>query len=169
MIAFRSFITCTFLAMATATPHVRSSSYKERLLQVDTITFGDLSPGDVVTTLSGVNVTASRVNGKDGAWVPAQAMILNSSAPPAGDVDLGTPNEGFDGPGIGAGGTNSSLFPNTEGHGNILIVSQDDVTPNDNRWGAKLTFYFDPPKEHLHSIGHLDNEGKSSSSYGTVP
>jgi len=124
--------------------------------------FDTFLAGDEVTVLSaGVSVTAHKVDGKDGPLVPAVAMIFDSSAPTGGDLDLGTPNQDFGGPGIGVAGENGSLFPNTEALGNVLIISEDEnaAAPNDNRWGGVLTFDFDPPRN-VYSMGHMDNEGK---------
>lgn len=58
------------------------------------------------------------------------AVLFNSSSPTGGDDDLGTPNEDFGGPGIGAGGGLGSQFPNRIALGNVLIVASDLVDAN---------------------------------------
>lgn len=54
------------------------------------------------------------------------AVIFDSSNPSGEDDDLGTPNEAFSGPGIGAGGTTT----NDTALGNIIIVAEDLVDGN---------------------------------------
>lgn len=55
------------------------------------------------------------------------AILFDSSNPTGGDFDLGTPNEDFGGPGIGAGGGLGSPFVNQWPQGNLLIVAADLV------------------------------------------
>ncbi len=63
------------------------------------------------------------------------AVIFDSSCPPGGiandcsgeDVDLGTPNEDFGGPGVGVGGQTGAPYQNTTALGNLVIVAEDLV------------------------------------------
>ncbi len=68
------------------------------------------------------------------------AMIFDSSNPSGNDDDLGTPNEVYGGPGVGAGGAT-----NDTAHGKILIISKDgnQSDPNDYAGGGTLIFTFD--------------------------
>ncbi|MEM6468605.1 MAG: SdrD B-like domain-containing protein [Planctomycetota bacterium] len=71
-----------------------------------------------------------------------RAMIFDSAAPSGGDLDLGTPNTVFGGPGVGSGGaTNENAL------GNILIISEDGDTsdPDDDAQGGTFTFSFEEP------------------------
>ena len=63
------------------------------------------------------------------------AQLFDTGHPTSHDFDLGTPNEQYGGPGIGAGGDN-----NTEFQGNALIVSYDCGVPNEKE--GKLIFTF---------------------------
>ncbi|NNL67311.1 MAG: hypothetical protein HKP30_13770, partial [Myxococcales bacterium] len=94
-----------------------------------TVDFEDLAPGTIVSEVFssapesigpigvfGVNPQAAGLNA---------AVIFDSAAPngdPCGgglDLDLGTPNEAFGGPGVGDAGAS-----NTEALGNLLIVNE---------------------------------------------
>jgi len=54
------------------------------------------------------------------------ALIFDTTNPTGGDDDLGTPNQAFGGPGIGAGGA-SGPFANDRVLNNVLIVGEDLV------------------------------------------
>ena len=73
------------------------------------------------------------------------AMIFDSAQPTGGDGDLGTPNQSFDGPGIGSGGNSNSQFANSIAQSNVLIISEDNDAsdPDDNASGGTLIFTFD--------------------------
>ena len=73
------------------------------------------------------------------------AMIFDSSNPTGGDRDLGTPNEGFGGPGVGTGGGPGQPGANAVPLGNVLILSEDGDSgdPDDNASGGTLIFTFD--------------------------
>ena len=57
------------------------------------------------------------------------AIIFDSSMPTGGDVDLGTPNMAFGGPGVGVGGA-SGPFVNDVPRGNLLIVASNLIDAN---------------------------------------
>ena len=78
---------------------------------------------------------------------PSKAVIFNSSNPSGGDVDLGTPNEQYQGPGRGEGGAS-----NKTALGNLLIIAENDKDankdgliddPDDEATGGVITFQFD--------------------------
>ncbi len=87
------------------------------------------------------------------------AMIFNSSIPTGGDNDLGTPNQDFSGPGVGAGGAMGTPGENAIAEGNILIISEDGDTndPDDNAAGGTLIVTFDTPYE-VASVTTIDIE-----------
>jgi hypothetical protein len=58
------------------------------------------------------------------------AVLFDSSNPTGGDVDLGTPNEDFGGPGIGAGGEAGTPGQNDEALGFLLIVEENSTDDN---------------------------------------
>jgi len=111
--------------------------------------------GDIVGQVCGSGGTGPiTVSGKNP--VPAltnfnTAIIFDSANPTGGDIDLGTPNQAFGGPGVGAAGP-SGAFVNNVARGKLLIISNDlhDTNgdgridnPNDsNNAGTFFTFDF---------------------------
>lgn len=73
------------------------------------------------------------------------AMIFDSANPTGGDDDLGTPNQNFGGPGVGAGGE-SSLSRNALPRGKILMISEngDSSDPEVYDDGGWIDFTFSP-------------------------
>lgn len=80
-------------------------------------------------------------------------IIFDSNNPTGGDFDLGTPNQAFGGPGIGAGGAGGAGVNNVN-EGNLLILAEnvndgngDGIVdnPDDDAAGGKMTFSFDNP------------------------
>lgn len=120
----------------------------------ETIDFESFSEGDIVSQVFGDGFSGPiLVNGVNPNF-PGEnaAMIYDSSCPPRGvpadcsddDPDLGTPNEIFGGPGVGAGGA-AGPNANTLPKGNLLIVSEDlnSEEPDDaDVPGATLSFDF---------------------------
>lgn len=140
-------------------PHGRS-------LASPVLDFSAFSAGDLVSALGdGVTVFAMKKTSAMSPLVATQAMIFDSANPTGGDVDLGTPNQSFGtgGPGIGKAGKKGKLFANSQAHGKVLIISEDNnaVNPDDNQFGGALVFIFDPPR-YVDSIGLLDNDGKDN-------
>ena len=90
------------------------------------------------------------------------AMIFDSSNPTGGDVDLGTPNQDFGGPGVGAGGASGEIGENSVAEGNILIISEDgdQSDPDDNAAGGTLIFDFATPYK-VASVTLIDIENTS--------
>lgn len=113
----------------------------------ETITFDGFAAGDTVSNVFGDTGTGPiGVTGLNPALgVANAARIVDSSAPPAGDTDLGTPNGVAvpGGPGVGLGGE-SGAFINDQPLGNILIVNTDLTNvPNDTADpGAQITLDF---------------------------
>lgn len=92
-----------------------------------------LPPGTIVSQLKTGQGISGNVNGHVsvvgynptlGAQANA-AVIFDSANPTGGDVDLGTPNQLYNGPGIGAAGAS-----NDTPLGHILIVAEDLVDTN---------------------------------------
>jgi hypothetical protein len=75
------------------------------------------------------------------------AMIFDTTNPTGNDADLGTPNETFNGPGVGNSGQIGMPYPNSQSQGKALIISTDgnSSSPNDHRRGGFLSFTFDTP------------------------
>lgn len=90
----------------------------------------------------GITVSATANPGGTGP-----AMIFDSAAPSGGDDDLGTPNQSFGGPGVGAGGAAGMPGENSVARGKILIISEDGSSsnPDDTGNGGVIKFTFTQP------------------------
>ncbi len=113
-----------------------------------TIDFSEFAGGDTITTTHGVDV---RLAAKGEAC--ADAVIAFDSSHPHGDerddLDLGTPNQAFGGPGVGRGGE-SGPFQNDRPLGNLLVIQEDptldDLNPDpqdDCDEGGTVAFDFE--------------------------
>lgn len=105
------------------------------------VDFGDLDAGTIVSNqIPGMTITTDDP-------VNHPAMIFDSSNPTGGDLDLGTPNVDFGGPGRGAGGRTGASGENSVALGNLLIISEDGDSsdPDDNAGGGQVIFTFDNP------------------------
>lgn len=97
--------------------------------QTETIDFEGIQRGSIVDSVSGDGGTGPVfVKGTNPECVPYSpwnaAVIFDSANPIQADLDLGTPNETFGGPGVGVGGQMGSAFENDTAQGNILIVNE---------------------------------------------
>jgi len=93
-------------------------------------------------------------------------IAFDSANPTGGDPDLGTPNEAFGGPGVGAGGN-----PSNDTARGMVLVSADNTTdangdgyvdvPNDDAAGGWIIFKFDRPMcvKTVDVLDIDDNEG----------
>ncbi len=95
------------------------------------------------------------------------AMIFNSANPTGGDTDLGAPNIGYGGPGIGIGGLPIMPGRNNSPLGKILIVAEsaNSANPDDSGNGGTLIFTFDYPVR-VDEVKILDIDDASAA--GTV-
>lgn len=117
---------------------------------------------DVVTTAVG-NVSIF-VEGQNPNFPnDNSAMIFDTSNPTGGDIDLGTPNENYGGPGKSGDGSGDS---NKFALDNVLIVTEDgdSSNPDDYRNNGKLHFDFSDIKggATLVSIDLLDVESNNA-------
>jgi len=106
---------------------------------------GGMAPGDVFffTTFSVANLGGG----------PSSLLIFDSTNPSGEDEDLGTPNETFGGPGVGAGGEVGTDGENAVEQGNLLIIAEDIVDsapedgivddPDDEAGGGIITIVFE--------------------------
>jgi hypothetical protein len=108
--------------------------------------FEGLPAGTVVTELSvgnginGCNASGSvAVTSQNSIFADEAAIVFDSDCPvildpfsdcDSRDVDLGTPNEDFGGPGVGEGGEAGSPFQNDVALGKILVLALDKVDSN---------------------------------------
>ncbi len=101
-----------------------------------------LTKGQTVSNQwAGWGITVSATAASPGT---GPAMIFDSAAPTGGDTDLGTPNQSFSGPGVGAGGAAGMPGVNSAALGKILIISEDGSSsnPDDNGNGGVIKFTF---------------------------
>ncbi|MCH8986745.1 lamin tail domain-containing protein, partial [Patescibacteria group bacterium] len=76
----------------------------------------------------GLNISAENNRGSH----PDLAIIFDSDAPTGGDIDLGTPNEDFAGPGVGTGGEQGEPGENAVAQHSILIIAENDNDENND-------------------------------------
>ncbi|WP_431157860.1 DUF7467 domain-containing protein [Winogradskyella poriferorum] len=127
------------------------------------IDFENFDPGDIVSEiLIDDPFENAQVEGITLAFPNNNAaMVFDSSNPSGGDFDIGTPNELYGGPGIGAGGvTNDTAL------GNVLILSEDlDSSDPDDIFEIGASFFFDYSENEsitLNSFDILDIEESSN-------
>jgi hypothetical protein len=101
---------------------------------------------------------------------PKAAMVFDSGNPHMEDVDLGTPNEGYGGPGVGWGGSvGEPKTTNAVPLGNIIIIQNFDYqAPNDDDDApSQITFDFSSlGKVTVKTITVIDAETLPRTSYG---
>lgn len=126
-----------------------------------TIDFENFQKGDVVSDIGyGISVRAIKIVKRLlGTTAVASPMIFDTSDPSGDDLDLGTPNEDFGGPGVGTGGEMGSPLENRVALGNVLIISEneDSIEPDDSKFGGTLFFSFNSAT-YVETIGLLDND-----------
>lgn len=92
--------------------------------------------------------------------------VFDSANPNPKDLDLGTPNGDFGGPGRGEGGRAGTPGANAEPLGNILIIQENDPAeigddtdnPNDKRGGGTIDFEWADPVSYIQDVGIIDIE-----------
>jgi hypothetical protein len=106
----------------------------------EVITFEDLKAGERLTEVFGSRGSGPiDVQGTNPRLLKNinAAIVFDSACPPGGmprdctgeDIDLGTPNEAFGGPGVGMGGATS----NDTALGKVLIIAEDVNDANKDR------------------------------------
>jgi hypothetical protein len=102
--------------------------------------------------------------GWDGAYTPnGAAIVVDTSMANDIDPDLGSPNAGCGGNGIGDAGKPGSEFENCDPLGKVLIVqgsNQASVDSHEKR--GELIFRFEEPVD-LHSFVIFDSDGPDAS------
>lgn len=135
---------------------------------VECVSFSSISAGAIVSSVytdagSGP-IGVFGINPSDPN--PNAAMIFDSDNITGNDPDLGTPNQDFNGPGIGTGGQSGSPYQNDVTLGNVLIVSEDldGNDPDDLNGAGEFKFDFTQiGPVTIHSLSLLDIEGKEGS------
>ena len=121
--------TTSSLAAATTTT-VPETSEEPSDCENDAIDFEELHAGKIVAqvlTAQGRPVVVKGTNSRFDA--ATNAAVIYDSACVGGcsgqDPDLGTPNEDFDGPGVGEGGERGKSGENASLRGNVLIIGEN--------------------------------------------
>ncbi len=129
----------------------------------DVIDFNDLPTGTVLDRQ--LEIAVVRVFNKKG---PNIGTIFNSSDPSTEDLDLGTPNQDFGGPGKGNGGQAGKIGENNAALGQLFIIAENSKdqdkdglidTPDDDGDGGLIVFDFTEMVD-LTSITAIDIEEK---------
>lgn len=142
-----------------------------------TIDFEGLTPGALISELSSSEgVGPISIYGSNERFPGMNvATIFDSAAPTGGDVDLGTPNETFGGPGIGVGGEMGQPYENSVALGKVLIVNENltdvdkdgifDDIDDEGTFDVRITVDFrtitapfSPDNVTVQSLGLLDVE-----------
>jgi len=136
-----------------------------------TLDFGgalqDLDPGEEVGTVTLSNGATMSVTCSNSGGGPDLCIVFDSEDPSGGDVDLGTPNEDFDGPGKGKGGEEGAEGENDDALGNVIIVAENDDDdnddgvvdePDDESGGGTLWLHFSHPGHLSFSIVDVDED-----------
>jgi len=142
--------------------------------QADELDFEGLDTGEIVSSLTSAGgVGPIGVEGFNPNLLGDNAAVVFDSADPTGgDVDLGTPNEDFGGPGEGSGGETGATYENDTALGKILILAEDlDLNgsglvddPDDAGDGGHIDFDFTAiGGAVLHSLSYIDIEGARTS------
>lgn len=95
------------------------------------VDFQEFASGDTITETRGVAVSLTRKGP-----TCADAVIAFDSGAPHGtgddDLDLGSPNQAFGGPGVGRGGE-SGPFRNDRSLGMLMVIQEDPDRPDSNQ------------------------------------
>jgi hypothetical protein len=86
----------------------------------------DLEPGSPVEDVELDNGATMHVSVHNHGGGPDLVIVFDSGDPTGGDLDLGTPNRDFDGPGVGRGGEEGRHGENADALGHVLIIAEDD-------------------------------------------
>ncbi|MEM7311424.1 MAG: hypothetical protein AAF682_32465, partial [Planctomycetota bacterium] len=95
----------------------------------ETLDFEGLAAGKIVgPVFAASGIGPVLVTGSSSSLPGLNAAVIFDSANPTGeDPDLGTPNQTFGGPGVGAAGQAGMPFENANPLGNVLILAEDLV------------------------------------------
>ncbi len=138
-------LTCLITLVAAGAAYAQSACLAPIDFELDAAD-DPLVAGDLVGGIPGLLGPGVTVSSHNEATKPA--MIFDTACPggcSGGDRDLGTPNQDFGGPGIGAGGGAGTDGQNALALGKVLIISEDGDSndPDDNSGGGTLIFTFD--------------------------
>jgi hypothetical protein len=152
-----------------------SADYPSDAIVID---FEGFTAGDIVSSVTpdngcsgSISVFADNPELDPGNDAINDAMVFDSSNPTGGDVDLGTPNDQDNGPGISTDGPQPS---NDIAIGNVLIITEDgDATDPDDSYVSGSYYAFDftgygTGYVTLYGFDMLDLDGKGPSGESTT-
>ena len=118
-----------------------SADYPSDAIVID---FEEFSAGDIVSSVTPDNGCSGSISvfaDNPELDMGNDAMVFDSSNPTGGDVDLGTPNDQDNGPGISTEGPQPS---NDVAIGNVLIITEDgDANDPDDSYVSGSYYAFD--------------------------
>lgn len=110
---------------------------KAQISETATITFDEgYAAGDIISTVTPGGCTGEIAVYAENPNFPGQnaAMIFDSNNPTGGDIDLGTPNQQYGGPGVSDSSSDGNEASNDTAQNNLLIITEDFDTsdPDDS-------------------------------------
>lgn len=102
-----------------------------RIIDFDTDGFGQALPAGtkISNQWSNLGISFSFINNTSR---PDVGILFDGNNPTGGDLDLGTPNQAFGGPGVGTGGGAGRPGENRFALGNLAIIAEDTVDADNN-------------------------------------
>lgn len=156
----------TSLELNSTAVYIYNTEQQSTTTESFIIDFEAYSAGEIVSEIAISNpFENAQVNGITMAF-PNQnaAMVFDSSNPTGGDFDIGTPNEIYNGPGIGNGGASNDTALN-----NVLILSEDlDSNDPDDIFEIGASFFFDFSANNNVTLNSFDILDIEESSHPTV-
>jgi len=149
-------ITVALLPLLSAfEAHVINVTAKIEPRPCTTVTFDSDASGEAISAGQLINNEympwGLAINVHNNSGGPHIGIAFDSDNPTGEDMDLGTPNEDFGGPGIGIGGMAGALGENSIAQHNVLVIAENDDddnndglidTPDDEGAGGVIKFIF---------------------------
>lgn len=120
----------TSLRFGLSCPTLLVTALLPSVAMADQVDFEGLATGQILSSVNSAGGAGPILVLGSNPNFPGEnaAVIFDSANPTGGDADLGTPNEDFNGPGVGSAGEQGSPNENNTDLGKILIIDESLVT-----------------------------------------